>query len=147
MTEPLATRTSKDFGAQVSEVTRERGADYGSRLGHFGCVGRMMSIWRQTRAQYFREGRVTPLEEDLEFALDHCVEWILDKLARAAASPAKPDHWVDVAGYAECFLASMEELSSAEDAPGEDAPGEDAPGENAPGENAPDPMAHFAGHG
>jgi len=71
----------------------------------------MMSIWRQTRAQYLREGRVEQLPDDLEFALEHCVHIICDKLARAAASPLKRDHWVDTAGYADCFTGACEEAA------------------------------------
>ncbi len=53
---------------------------------------------------------------------------ILMKLSRLATSPAKPDHWIDMAGYAACGgeCATKEEAAKVYDVKAQELFGNDA---------------------
>jgi len=105
------------FGQKLDAVLCGRGQEYGGKIAHFSTTPALMSLWRQLRAEYLREGQSAPLDDPLEFALEHCVYLVMDKMVRLAASPEKFDSWLDVAGYAGAFTQAREEFYAGDDIP------------------------------
>ena len=72
-------------------VLSDRNKDYGSPEDNFRTTAVMWQAYLQA------SGRPVTLEPH-----DVAAMMALLKLARIATSPAKADHWVDMAGYAAC---------------------------------------------
>lgn len=68
-------------------VSTDRNQDYGDPEDNFRMIGNLWSAYL---------GGTTILPHDV------AVMMILMKVARVTTSPSKPDHWVDMAGYAAC---------------------------------------------
>lgn len=84
----------------LPQMIRGRDEVYGKPRPRHRAVTRMFSEWQQ----------VIPPGGPIDEALQHAVYLIIDKLTRIAVSPLKEDNWIDIKGYAECGLESLEEI-------------------------------------
>ena len=75
---------------------------YGKPRPRHGAVVFMYDEWDQLMRRGSPDG--------IDAALQHAVYMIIDKLTRIAVSPLKEDNWIDIKGYAECALESLEEI-------------------------------------
>lgn len=67
-------------------VMKDRNADYGTPEQNFGKIA---ELWEAYKGVPFEPHDVAVMQ-------------ILLKVARISTSPAKVDHWIDIAGYAAC---------------------------------------------
>jgi len=67
-------------------VSSDRNVDYGTPEDNFKQIAALWSVYKGT----------------LFSPADVAVMMLLLKVARLGTSPAKLDHWVDIAGYAAC---------------------------------------------
>lgn len=81
-----------------NDFIRGRDSDYGKPRPRHRAVVDLYKRWQQIR------------RDPIDPALEHAVYMILDKLTRIAVSPLKEDSWIDIQGYAECALESVELL-------------------------------------
>ena len=84
---------------KITEITTERGKNYGHPIKHFSCTTEMFRIWIQARS----ESVTYNLTKQQEAALHHGVYMILDKLARMSENPTHTDNIDDIQGYAKCI--------------------------------------------
>lgn len=98
----LATHLQKQHQGEGSELVRGRDERYGRPRPRHMLVVELFTQWQTLWNHEIHE--VDP-------ALQHAVYMILDKLTRIAVSPIDEEHWLDIKGYAECALESVEELS------------------------------------
>lgn len=96
-------------GRDVSEITDERGKNYGHPYDHFQCTRGMFEIWDTRRADGNTAGG-----HELSKCLDHIAYMILDKLARAAENPLHMDNFDDIQGYASLWSKCVEKESEKE---------------------------------
>jgi hypothetical protein len=68
-------------------TSNDRNLDYGDPEDNFRMIAELWSV-------YLQGMEIRPH--------DVAVMMILMKAARVSTSPSKPDHWVDMAGYAGC---------------------------------------------
>ena len=88
----------------ISEITQERGKNYGKPINHFTTCQKMYDIWE------IRFAGAHPETIDLtqpNLAVQHGVHWIIDKLVRAAENPMHKDNWDDIEGYARCIKDAL----------------------------------------
>ena len=90
----------------MSELTEERGSNYGHPADQFPVVEQMVEAWRNGRAINTCEG----VDATAERCLRHTVYMICTKLSRACENPLHMDNWADIKGYAECFEMCVERL-------------------------------------
>jgi hypothetical protein len=78
-------------------VVSERNAAYGNPEDNFGHIAGMFNIYQSAKPSH-------PALTGFAAITTHdvAVFMILTKVARIAQSPAKQDHWDDLAGYAAC---------------------------------------------
>ena len=94
----------------MSNLTDERGKNYGHPADQFVCAEAMFEEWA-TRRNAVTEPIMESndgLNQSLEYQLQHAVHMICTKLSRAAANPLHLDNWDDIQGYAECFKMCAE---------------------------------------
>ncbi len=82
----------------ITEITTERGKNYGHPIKHFYCTQTMYEDWLRARGQ--SQVRLCP---EKEIAIRHGVYMILDKLARMSENPNHKDNIDDIQGYARCI--------------------------------------------
>jgi hypothetical protein len=80
----------------TDELIEKRGARYGDAKKHWSTVSKMFEIWKEARQNSSCQGE---FDDDVEYALEHAVRMILDKLARASEDPSYDDNWDDIGGY------------------------------------------------
>jgi len=85
---------------KITEITTERGKNYGHPIKHFQTTTVLFSIWRDARVASECNDDLT---ENQEAALHHGVYMILDKLARMSENPKHCDNIDDIQGYAKCI--------------------------------------------
>jgi hypothetical protein len=73
-------------------VTSNRNVEYGEPENNFTRIGLLWTAYLRGRGL---------LDADLT-TVDVAMLSLLIKVARVMESPAKADHWVDIAGYAAC---------------------------------------------
>lgn len=80
----------------MSDLTSERGKDYGHPLDHHGRVAAIWGILKESRT--------------IDSATDVQTLWIVDKLVRFSHTFAHRDSLLDVSGYAECVIETWDEM-------------------------------------
>lgn len=82
-------------------VLSDRNADYGDPEDNFADIAALWTEYVRMQTPHHLRDMVEPFSRT-----DVAVMMVLTKIARAVTSPCKADHWVDIAGYAACGLAS-----------------------------------------
>jgi hypothetical protein len=85
---------------KITEITTERGKNYGHPIKHFSCTTALFMIWRESRVASAVDSNLTDRQEA---ALHHGVYMILDKLSRMSENPTHTDNIDDIQGYAKCI--------------------------------------------
>ncbi len=81
----------KEILANAAKITlQDRNISYSEPEDNFGCIASMMRAYFQGRTL------------NTIAAHDVAAIMIMVKLSRIRQSPEKPDHWIDLAGYAAC---------------------------------------------
>jgi hypothetical protein len=89
-----------DMTDKITEITTERGKNYGHPIKHFATTTAMFCVWREARLDTKAASKLTTQQE---MALRHGVYMILDKLARMSENPEHRDNIDDIQGYAKCI--------------------------------------------
>ena len=84
---------------KITEITTERGKNYGHPIKHFSCTNSMYERWLEARTA----SECGSLDLEKELGLRHGVYMILDKLARMSENPNHRDNLDDIQGYAKCI--------------------------------------------
>lgn len=88
---------------KITEITTERGKNYGHPRKHFLCTQTMYMAWCESRE---KAEQLDDIEKELAFR--HGVYMILDKLARMSENPMHKDNIDDIQGYARCVWMVLE---------------------------------------
>jgi hypothetical protein len=83
---------------KITDITTERGKNYGHPIKHFACTQAMYDAWCESRGE-----SEIHLATDKEYGVHHGVYMILDKLARMSENPNHRDNLDDIQGYAKCI--------------------------------------------
>ena len=89
---------------KITELTEERGKDYGHPLDQFDTTGQMFKLWEKRRSG----GK--EIDPELENVLRHIAYLTIDKLVRSAENPHKQDNYDDIQGYSSLWEGCVEEL-------------------------------------